>query len=246
MISDARKAKGWTQGRLALAAGTTQSRVAELEGSGGNPTMGTIAQVASVLGLEIVLAPKRPRKRHAPAAVRERSPRYEANPRIIILAGPNGAGKSTFAQEYLPHEAACGVFVNADLIAAGLAPFAPQTAAVRAGRLMLEEIRRHASRGVTFAFESTLAGRGYARLVPEWQASGYRVELVFLSLANVDLAIARVATRVAQGGHDIPEQVIRRRFSQGLHNFTNVYRPLVNGWQLYDNSAAVPKLIEQS
>ena len=88
-----------------------------------------------------------------------------AAPRIIIIAGPNGAGKTTFAREFLPSEAACPVFVNADLIAAGLAPFAPETAALQAGRLMLEELKRHFSAHTSFAFETTLSGRGYLRQI---------------------------------------------------------------------------------
>ncbi|MFM8468200.1 MAG: zeta toxin family protein, partial [Oxalobacteraceae bacterium] len=99
----------------------------------------------------------------------------EEAPRVIIIAGPNGAGKTTFAREFLPHEADCPVFVNADLIAAGIAPFAPEAAAVRAGRLMLEELSHHFAARESFAFETTLSGRGYLRLIEKWQAAGYRV-----------------------------------------------------------------------
>ena len=120
--------------------------------------------------------------------------------KIIIIAGPNGAGKTTFAREFLPNEADCPVFVNADLIADGLSPFAPDVAALRAGRIMLEEIKAHARAGANFAFETTLSGFMYARLIPRWQGQGYRIKLLFLSLATPELAIARVATRVAQGG----------------------------------------------
>ena len=162
-----------------------------------------------------------------------------------VIAGPNGAGKSTFAREFLPNEAGCPVFVNADLIAAGLSPFAPERAALRAGRLMLEEIRRHAAAGGHFAFETTLSGRGYAHLIPAWQAQGYVVHLVFLRLQTVELAIERVAVRVAQGGHDIPPDVIRRRFAKGWHNFESVYRPLVDRWQVFDNSEQQAVLIAQ-
>ena len=104
----------------------------------------------------------------------------EINPRVIIIAGPNGAGKTTFAREFLPNEAGCPVFVNADLIAAGLSPFAPEIAAVQAGRLMLREMARHFAARVSFAFETTLSGRGYLRLIEQWQAAGYRVKLIFL------------------------------------------------------------------
>lgn len=165
-------------------------------------------------------------------------------PRILIIAGPNGAGKSTFAQEFLPNEASCPVFVNADLIAAGLSPFDPNAAAIRAGRLMLREIHRHAAAGESFAFETTLAGRGYSRLIPQWQAAGFWVHLTFLKLPNEELAVRRVAMRVAQGGHDVAENVIRRRFRNGWSNFQNVYCKLVNSWRLYDNSEKQPVLLQ--
>lgn len=164
--------------------------------------------------------------------------------RVLIIAGPNGAGKTTFAREFLPNEANCPAFVNADLIAAGLAPFQPDVAAIRAGKLMVEEIAAHAARRESFAFETTLSGRGYVRHIMDWQRAGYRVKLIFLSLASPELAIARVAARVTQGGHGVAEAVIRRRFSTGLNNFHTVYRPLVDGWALYDNSDRMPSLID--
>ncbi len=165
--------------------------------------------------------------------------------KIIIIAGPNGAGKTTFAGEFLPKEAACPAFVNADLIAAGLAPFEPERAAFRAGRLMLEEIHNHARKGESFAFETTLSGRGYAGLIPGWQADGYIVKLFFLRLVSVELAMARVRQRVREGGHNIPEPVIRRRFESGLRNFENLYKPLVDEWALYDNSTSEPVLMAE-
>ena len=167
------------------------------------------------------------------------------NPRILVIAGPNGAGKTTFAREYLPREGECPNFINADLIAAGLSPFDPDRAAVQAGRLMIEEIRRRVAARESFAFETTLSGRSYVRLIPEWQITGYRVELTFLWLPTVDLAIERVRIRVSQGGHGIPEEVIRRRYKQGWENFQRVYRGLVNGWTLYDNSDDKPILIDR-
>jgi len=165
--------------------------------------------------------------------------------KITIIAGPNGAGKTTFAREFLPLEAACPVFVNADLIAAGLSPFQPEVAAFRAGRIMLQEIGTHVARGSSFAFETTLSGLTYARMIPEWQAAGYRVKLIFLSLNNEDEAIARVAMRVHQGGHSIPPDVIRRRFVGGMRNFQNTYRTLVDAWQWFDNSRRTPRLIDE-
>lgn len=136
--------------------------------------------------------------------------------KIVVIAGPNGAGKTTFALEFLPNEAGCPVFVNADLIAAGLSPFSPAAAAISAGRLMLKEIRAHVLKGESFAFETTLSGRMYARMIPEWQALGFRVKLIYLALPNVEMAIERVATRVSQGGHDVPEDVISETFFDQL------------------------------
>jgi predicted ABC-type ATPase len=163
--------------------------------------------------------------------------------RIAIIAGPNGAGKTTFAREFLPREADCPDFINVDLIAAGLSPFDPDRASVRAGRLALEEIRRRVRAGESFAFETTLSGRRYAQLIPLWRNAGYHVKLIFLSLPTAELAVARVSSRVAQGGHGVPEHVIRRRFDAGLRNFQEIYRGLVNSWILYDNSGSEPKLI---
>lgn len=163
--------------------------------------------------------------------------------RIVIIAGPNGAGKTTFAQEFLPREADCPDFINVDLIAAGLSPFDPERVALRAGRLMLVEIARRVRAGESFAFETTLSGRNYARLIRRWRTMGYHTKVIFLSLPSADLAVARVAGRVAQGGHPVAEDVIRRRFDAGLRNFDAIYRDLVNGWILYDNSAPEPLLL---
>jgi len=154
--------------------------------------------------------------------------------RIVIVAGPNGAGKTTFAKEYLTREAACPNFINADLIAAGLSPFNPAGAAVHAGRLMIMEMRRYLRQGESFAFETTLAGRSYALHIPDWQSADYRVELIFLKLRSFRLALARVKDRVAQGGHHVADSVVRRRFRLGWKNFEQVYRPLVDHWELYD------------
>lgn len=163
--------------------------------------------------------------------------------KIVIIAGPNGAGKTTFAREFLVKEADCPVFVNADLIAAGLSPFTPEQAAIKAGRLMVEEIRGYVARRESFAFETTLSGRFYARHITQWQEAGYRIKLIFLSLSDVATALERVRIRVAQGGHNVEEPVIRRRFDKGWNNFHNVYKELVDSCVLYDNSAERPQLI---
>lgn len=164
--------------------------------------------------------------------------------RIIVIGGPNGAGKTTFATEFLPNEADCPVFINADLIAAGLSPFVPELAAIKAGRLMLAAMAEHAARGESFAFESTLAGTRYGRSIARWQQAGYHVTLIFLSLPSAEVAIRRVAGRVRQGGHAVPEGVIRRRFDAGRRNFERVYRDLVDNWVEYDNSGREPRLID--
>ena len=165
--------------------------------------------------------------------------------RIIIIAGPNGAGKTTFAREYLVNEAHCPDFINVDLIAAGLSPFDPKRAAIQAGRIMLSEIQRRVRKGESFAFETTLSGRVYARMIQEWRNSGYRVRLIFLSLPDAEMAISRIATRVAQGGHNVSSTVVRRRFDAGLRNFQDVYMNLVDKWECYDNSGTTPQLISE-
>ena len=165
--------------------------------------------------------------------------------RILIIAGPNGARKTVFAVEFLPNEANCPTFINADLIAAGLSPFRPDLAAVRAGRLMLSMIREYASKGESFAFETTLSGRGYARLIPHWREQGYWIKLFILQLPTPEMAIARVRQRVLQGGHDVPEQTIRRRFHAGLRDFESIYRDMVDEWVVYDNRGDTPMLLAE-
>ncbi len=149
------------------------------------------------------------------------------NKRIVIIARPNGVGKTTFAREFLPTDAELPNFVNADLIAAGLSPFTPELVAFKAGRIMLETIADYVKRGESFSFETTLSGLSYAQMIPAWRASGFVVELAFLSLPDVEMAIERVSNRVRQGGHNIPEDVIRRRFIHGRKNFER-YKLLVD------------------
>ena len=165
--------------------------------------------------------------------------------KILIIAGPNGAGKTTFAREFLPDEEAYLTFINADLIAVGLNPFHPDVAAIQAGRLMLSMITDYVERGDSFAFETTLSGRGYARLIPSWQEQGYRITLYFLRLSTPETAISRVGRRVSEGGHHVPDDVVRRRFHAGLRNFERIYRGLVDEWALYDNSGRTTILSER-
>ena len=166
-------------------------------------------------------------------------------PHLYIVAGPNGAGKTTFAREFLPTYAQCKEFINADLIAGGLSPFSPETAAMRAGRLLLEQIRLLASRRSDFGFETTLSGVTYVALLRRLKAQGYRIQLFFLWIPTVEMALARIADRVNRGGHDIPEKVVRRRFHKGINHLFKRYRPLLDSWILFDNSETTPRLIAQ-
>jgi predicted ABC-type ATPase len=163
-----------------------------------------------------------------------------------IIAGPNGAGKTTFALEYLPNEGACANFVNADLIAHGLSPFDPDRAALAAGRIMLRQIDGCVRRRESFAFESTLSGRAYAHKIKAWKRLGYSITIYYLKLPHVEMAIERVRLRVAHGGHNVPEDDIRRRFDRSWLNFEQIYRPLSDSWIVYDASGETPVVIQKS
>lgn len=166
-------------------------------------------------------------------------------PLCIIIAGPNGAGKTTFAREFLPKDAGILHFVNADLIAGGLSPLRPESANIAAGRLFLRELDRLAKMRARFAFESTLSGRTYVHRLKRWKAAGYRIEIIFLRLPSVRLALRRISVRVKQGGHNVPRADVIRRFHRSWHNFRNVYRLLADEWTVYDNSRSAPKLLER-
>ena len=163
-------------------------------------------------------------------------------PHLYIIAGPNGSGKTTFAKEFLPQYVKCQNFINADMIAQGLAPFSPQTVAIKAGRLLLSKIQEYSSKKVDFAFETTLSGKTYATLLKKLKKKGYEVHLFFLWISNADLALARIKERVAKGGHNIPEIDVRRRFFRSVDNFFNTYSLLADTWSLFDNSSK-PHLI---
>ena len=162
---------------------------------------------------------------------------------ILIIAGPNGAGKTTFARNYLLNEADDPTFINADMIAEGLNPFQPERSAFAAGRTMLRMIDEYVRRGESFAFETTLSGRSYARSIPEWQAEGYWVTLCFLRLPTPEMAVSRVRNRVREGGHHVDDEVVRRRFDAGRRNFENLYRIIVDEWILYDSSQETPRIV---
>lgn len=167
-------------------------------------------------------------------------------PVCLIIAGPNGAGKTTFAREFLPHEGGILNFVNADLIAAGLSPLRPAAAALSAGRIFLGELDRLAASGADFAFESTLSGLTYVERIKRWKSRGYRIEIAYLRLESVELAINRVAQRVKAGGHDVPAKDVQRRFTRSWHNFTETYRTLSDAWWLFDATPETPKLLNHS
>ena len=139
-------------------------------------------------------------------------------------------GKTTFAREFLPNYADCKNFVNADLIAQGMAPFSPETAAFRAGRLMLSEIDLLAQHRADFGFETTLSGRSYLRLIRRLKSQGYAVHFFFLWLSGVDLALSRIKDRVSEGGHDVLEADVRRRFDRSIRNFLHLYRSFADSW----------------
>jgi predicted ABC-type ATPase len=165
------------------------------------------------------------------------------HPTCWIIAGPNGAGKTTFALEYLPNVVGCHHFVNADLIAAGIAPLAPEAERVAAGRLFLKEIERYVSAGANFGFETTLAGRAYLRLIQRLRADGWRVELIYLMLPDPEMARLRVAERVAHGGHNIPQADVERRFYRSLANLFAHYLPAVDRTVCLSNESETQEII---
>ena len=167
--------------------------------------------------------------------------RFMAN--LYIIAGCNGAGKTTASFTILPEMLNCKEFVNADSIAAGLSPFNPESVAIEAGRLMLLRIHELMKLGVDFAFETTLATRSYVSLVKAAQQAGYKITLLFIWLDSPITAIQRVADRVAEGGHNIPDNVIERRYYRGIFNLINLYIPICNRWLVVNNKDVIPELV---
>ncbi len=162
---------------------------------------------------------------------------------LFIIAGCNGAGKTTASFTILPEIINCKEFVNADEIAKGLSPFQPDRVALEAGRIMLDRINELLIQGDSFAFETTLASKSYKQKVLFAQKIGFRVNLIFFWLNSVNLAVERVGIRVAEGGHHIEEEVIKRRYVRGLKNLFEIYLPIVNKALIFDNSSGVPELI---
>jgi predicted ABC-type ATPase len=160
----------------------------------------------------------------------------EPSPSVIVLAGPNGAGKTTASRGLLARRLGVMTFVNADVIAQGLCGFDPNSVALEAGRIMLERLHALAEQRSDFAFETTLAARTLAMWLTRLRETGYLVHLYYFWLVSADLAVARVAHRVSQGGHTIPEVTIRQRYTRSLKNVFHLYRPIVTTWHVYDNS----------
>ena len=155
---------------------------------------------------------------------------------LYIISGCNGAGKTTASYTVLPEILHCREFVNADEIAKGLSPFNPESVAIEAGRLMLKRIDELLEKGETFSIETTLATKSYISLVRKAQAKGYSVKVLFFWLNSPELAMMRVAERVANGGHNIPEEIIRRRYVAGISNLFNLFAKEVDSWVIFDNS----------
>ena len=172
--------------------------------------------------------------------------KYILKKKCYILAGPNGAGKTTFANEFLPIEAECLNFINADLIAHGLSPFQPEKMAIEAGRLMIHHIAECVRKRESFAFETTFSGKGYVRKIEDWKNIGYEIIIYFLKLPSVEFAIERVKLRVSQGGHHVSEQDIQRRFQRGLVNFNLFYKQIADSWIVFDTSTKIPTIIDES
>ncbi|WP_026450850.1 zeta toxin family protein [Aequorivita capsosiphonis] len=163
--------------------------------------------------------------------------------RLFIIAGCNGAGKTTASYTILPDILKCSEFVNADEIARGLSPFNPDKSSFQAGRLMLKRINELMNFGDDFAFETTLATKSYKNYVVQAQKKGYEVTLLFFFLKSSELAINRVKIRVEEGGHNIPQNIIIRRYENGLNNFFSIFKPIVDKWIFIDNSERLPDMI---
>ncbi len=167
-------------------------------------------------------------------------------PTIYLIGGCNGAGKTTFAKAYFGSISPQPRFHNADLLAQGLSPLRPEALAVKAGRLLLQEIHASVSSQESFVLESTLSGRTYVRLLSDAKSAGYEIELHYLWLGSSHVAIQRVKQRVSEGGHDVPVDAILRRKSRSQEHLINYYAPLANRWAIYDNEVVPPRLIASS
>lgn len=165
--------------------------------------------------------------------------------KLYVIAGCNGAGKTTASYTILPDILDCKEFVNADEIARGLSPFQPENASIQAGKLMLNTLKKLIKAGTNFAFETTLATRSYINLLASAKQEGFQITLLYFWLHSPELAILRVKTRVEEGGHNIPEDVIRRRYKNGLKNFFKLYMPVTDNWMFIDNSGENYEIITE-
>jgi predicted ABC-type ATPase len=166
--------------------------------------------------------------------------------KLTIIAGCNGAGKTTASYAVLPKILDCDEFVNADEIARGLSPFNTEKVSFQAGRLMLSRINELLDKGEDFAFETTLSTKSYKNLILEAKEKNYQVTLLFFWLNTQDLAVERVKTRVREGGHHIPENIIRRRYEKGLNNFFAIFKDIVDEWIFLNNSKKDAKVIARN
>lgn len=166
-----------------------------------------------------------------------------AEKNLYIISGCNGAGKTTASYSVLPKLLDCKQFVNADEIAKGLSPFCPESVAIQAGKLMLLRIEELLASDETFSIETTLATRSYSELVKRAQEKGYKVTLLYFWLNSPELAVERVARRVSEGGHNIPKDVIYRRYEKGLKNLFNIFIPIVDSWMIVDNGVEPREII---
>lgn len=165
--------------------------------------------------------------------------------KLYVIAGCNGAGKTTASYTILPEILDCKEFVNADEIARGISPFQPEKVGIEAGRMMLKRIKNLLEVGESFAFETTLSTRSYITFIEKAKQLGYQVTCLFFLLDSEELAISRVATRVKEGGHNIPEEVIRRRYKSGLKNFFNLFLHRVDNWLFVNNSGDSYEIIAE-
>lgn len=167
-------------------------------------------------------------------------------PNLYIIAGCNGAGKTTASFTILPEILNCNQFVNADNIAVGLSPFDPESVAIEAGRIMLARMDELLTKGVDFALETTLSTRSYVSFIKKAQQKGYNVTLLYFWLSSPQMAMERVAKRVSKGGHNIPEDVIIRRYYRGIKNLLNLYIPICDEWIVVNNKDVGPIIVAQN
>jgi len=236
-----------SQQELACAVGTSQQQISRLESRGyEGHSLRMLNRLAGAMGAEVEIR-FQPGARSRQLRVREDRPRYAARQRggltVHVIGGANGAGKTTFALTYLPGIHPEMEFVNADAIAQGLSPFNEQAHAMTAGRLFLERIQDLADAKTSFAMESTLSGRTLANTLQQLKAKGYRIAITYLWIPSVAFSARRVAARVAAGGHDIPTDVIRRRFDKSRRNLMSVYAPMADEFSVWDATRVSVRLV---